>query len=55
VAGALQAADNMAEAMICLVNLSNLAWKGTFAGDAVKDTRQRLERARSQGLKPSDG
>lgn len=52
---ALQAADNMAEAMICLVNLSNLAWKATFAGDPLKDTRLRMERARSLGLKRQDG
>ena len=41
-----QAADNMAEAMIDLVNLSKLAWKATNGNTEKQETKQRMERAR---------
>ncbi|CAL8465245.1 g4780 [Coccomyxa elongata] len=41
-----QAADNMAEAMIDLVNLSKLAWKATNGNTEKQETKQRMEHAR---------
>ncbi len=49
----MQAADNMAEAMIDLVNLSKLAWKATNGDTEQQTTKQRMERARS--LRQPDG
>ncbi|EIE23260.1 hypothetical protein COCSUDRAFT_42167 [Coccomyxa subellipsoidea C-169] len=49
----LSAADNMAEAMIDLVNLSKLAWKATNGDTEQQTTKQRMERARS--LRQPDG
>lgn len=39
-----QVADNMAEALIALVNLGQLAWRAT---EPNLETRARMERARS--------
>lgn len=41
-----QAADNMAEAMIDLVNLSKVAWKATNGNTEKQATKQRMDRAR---------
>ena len=49
----MQAADNMAEAMIDLVNLSKLAWKATQGSTESKTTKERMEQARS--LRQPDG
>lgn len=49
----MQAADNMAEAMIHLVNLSKLAWKATQGSTESKTTKERMEQARS--LRQPDG
>ncbi|KAK9903224.1 hypothetical protein WJX75_000088 [Coccomyxa subellipsoidea] len=48
-----QASDNMAEAMIDLVNLSKLAWKATQGSTESKTTKERMEQARS--LRQPDG
>ena len=50
----VQAADNMTEGLVSLVNLSRLAWRTQSRDTSVHGTKGRLERARSTVLQGND-
>ena len=50
----MQAADNMTEGLVSLVNLSGLAWRTLSRDDTLHGTKGRLERARSTALLGQD-
>lgn len=50
----MQAADNMTEGLVSLVNLSRLAWRTLSRDTSLHGTKGRLERARSTVLQGQD-
>ena len=50
----MQAADNMTEGLVSLVNLSRLAWRTMSRDTSLHGTKGRLERARSTTLQGQD-
>ena len=50
----MQAADNMTEGLVSLVNLSRLAWRTISKDTSMHGTKGRLERARSTVLQGQD-